>query len=74
MRELTGYDDRQGQPILEGDIVVSHGAEIHVVEAISEGWFPLCFFEEADLATVEVIGSCYTERGAAPAGRSGSTR
>jgi hypothetical protein len=63
MRELTGYEDRHGRPILDGDLVASHGAEIHVVEEINEGWYPLCFFEEADLATIEVVGSIYTESG-----------
>jgi hypothetical protein len=63
MRELTGYEDQHGRPILDGDIVRSHAGEIHVVEEINEGWYPLCFFEEADRATTEVIGSIYTERG-----------
>ena len=63
MRELTGYEDRHGRPILDGDIVRSHGAEIHFIEEISEGWYPLRFFDHADLATVEVIGSIYTEWG-----------
>jgi hypothetical protein len=63
MRELTGYEDRHGRPILEGDIVVSHAVEIHLVKEVSEGWYPLSFFDQADLATVEVIGSIYTERG-----------
>jgi hypothetical protein len=45
MRELTGYEDRRGRPILmEGDIVLSHAGEIHVIEEISEGWFPVCIF------------------------------
>jgi hypothetical protein len=63
MRELTGYEDRQGRPILEGDIVRSHGSEIHLIEEISEGWYPLSFFDQADLATVEIIDSSYTEWG-----------
>jgi hypothetical protein len=63
MRELTGYEDRHGRPILEGDIVCSHAGEIHVVEEISEGWFPLSFFAEADLANNEMIGNVYTESG-----------
>jgi hypothetical protein len=63
MRELTGYEDRHGRPILEGDLVAGHGAEIHLIEEISEGWYPLSFFDHADLATVEVIGSIYTEWG-----------
>jgi hypothetical protein len=63
MRELTGYEDRHGRPILDGDIIASHGTEINVMEEISEGWCPLCFFEEADRATTEVIGSIFTEWG-----------
>jgi hypothetical protein len=63
MRELTGYDDKHGRPILEGDIVVSHAGEINVVEEIPEGWFPLCFFEEHEIASIEVVGSAYTEHG-----------
>jgi hypothetical protein len=63
MREVTGYEDKHGRPILEGDIVASHGSEIHLIEEISEGWYPLSFFDQADLATVEVIGSNYTESG-----------
>jgi hypothetical protein len=63
MRELTGYEDTHGRPILEGDIVASHAGEINMVEEIPEGWYPFCFFEEADLATIEVIGSIYTEWG-----------
>jgi hypothetical protein len=38
MRELTGYEDRHGRPILEGDLVASHAGEINVVEEIPEGW------------------------------------
>jgi hypothetical protein len=63
MREVTGYEDLHGRPILEGDIVRSHAGEIHLIEEISEGWYPLSFFDHADLATVEVIGSSYTEWG-----------
>jgi hypothetical protein len=63
MRELTGYEDRHGRPILEGDIVRSHADEINVVEEIPEGWFPLCFFEEHEIASIEVVGSAYTEHG-----------
>src|SRR5947208_16103537 len=63
MREVTGYEDRHGRPILEGDIVRSHAGEIDVVEEIPEGWYPLCFFEEHELAAIEVIGCMYTEPG-----------
>jgi hypothetical protein len=63
MRELTGYEDRHGRPILEGDIVVSHAGEIDAVEEISEGWYPLCYFEEHEIAAIEVVGSVYTESG-----------
>jgi hypothetical protein len=35
MREVTGYEDKHGRPILEGDIVASHGSEIHLIEDIS---------------------------------------
>ena len=63
MRELTGYEDRHGRPILEGDIVRSHAGEIHVVEEIPEGWYPLSFFEAHELAAIEVVGSVYTESG-----------
>jgi hypothetical protein len=63
MREVTGYEDKHGRPILEGDIVRSHAGEINIVEEIPEGWYPLSFFDQADLATVEVIGSSYTEWG-----------
>jgi hypothetical protein len=63
MREVTGYEDKHGRPILEGDIVRSHAGEINVIEEIPEGWYPLCFFEEHELAAIEVIGSAYTEPG-----------
>jgi hypothetical protein len=63
MRELTGYEDRHGRPILEGDIIAGHAGEIHVVEEVAEGWYPLCFFEEREIAALEVVGSAYTENG-----------
>jgi hypothetical protein len=63
MRELTGYEDKYGRPILEGDIITSHAGEINVIEDIPEGWFPLCFLEAHEIASIEVIGSAYTEPG-----------
>jgi DNA-binding XRE family transcriptional regulator len=63
MREVTGYEDKHGRPILEGDIVRSHAGEIHAVGEIPEGWYPLCFFEEHEIASIEVVGSAYTEHG-----------
>jgi hypothetical protein len=63
MRELTGYEDMHGRPILEGDIVASHAGEINVVEEIPEGWYSLCFFDAHEIASIEVIGSAYTEPG-----------
>ena len=63
MREVTGYEDNHGRPILEGDIVQSHAGEIHVVEELPEGWYPLCFFEAHESASIEIVGSVYTESG-----------
>jgi hypothetical protein len=63
MRELTGYEDKHGRPILEGDIVRSSAGEIHVVEEIPKGWYPLCFFEEREIAAIAIVGSVYTESG-----------
>jgi hypothetical protein len=64
MRELTGYEDKYGRPILEGDIITWRAAsEIHLVEEVSEGWFPMSFCDDAEVAALEIIGSAYTEQG-----------
>jgi hypothetical protein len=66
MRELTGYEDRHGLPILEGDIVKTEPGCIDVVEEISEGWYPFCILFESDAwepEAVEVLGSVYTSDG-----------
>ena len=62
MRELTGYEDKHGRPILEGDIVVSHAGEINVVEEIPEGWYPLCSFEAHEIASIEVLSALIRSR------------
>jgi Transposase DDE domain len=57
MRELTGYKDRHGRRILEGDIVRISPYGVEVVEEISDEWYPFCFIDAGEQVTIEVIGS-----------------
>jgi hypothetical protein len=64
MRELTGHEDKQGRPIVEGDILRTDEGAICTVRHGAYGWLPFFLgLTGWEQARIEVIGSQYTAAG-----------
>ena len=63
MREITGYEDKNGLPIVEGDILRNEENEICTVGQCNHGWMPFFFGKEWEQPRIQVIGIKYTAAG-----------
>ena len=60
MREVTGFVDKRGLPILDGDILQNEEGNEAVVERIEDSWLPFFFgIAQWQPSCCVVIGSIY---------------